>query len=104
MYTFTEAYLSMERISPESERAEYAFHTEQQAYSCNQKLQVLAYRCWFEVRKTDLKRFHFIGNDASPGAPSNEFIPRFAVELELLLSKTLEQDVLSAHLQLKKYT
>ena len=103
MYTFTEAYLSMDRISPESERAEYAFHIEQQAYSFNQKLQVLAYRCWLEVRKTDLKRFHFIGNDASPGAPSNEFIPKFSVELELLTSKTLEQDILRAYSHLENH-
>ena len=103
MYTFDEDYFSVERCSPESERAEYAFSAEQRPYVFNQKLQVPVYRCWLSVRKTDLKRFRFIGNAPEPQAPANEYIPRFAMELELVLSKTLEQDVARANLHLKKY-
>ena len=103
MYPFDEDYFSVERCSPESERAEYAFSAEQRPYVFNQKLQVPVYRCWLSVRKTDLKRFRFIGNAPEPQAPANEYIPRFAMELELVLSKTLEQDVARANLHLKKY-
>ena len=103
MYTFDEDYFSVERCSPESERAEYAFSAEQRPYAFNQKLQVPVYRCWLSVRKTDLKRFRFIGNAPEPQVPRNEYIPRFAMELELVLSKTLEQDVARANLHLKKY-
>ena len=103
MYTFDEDYFSVERCSPESERAEYAFSAEQRPYAFNQKLQVPVYRCWLSVRKTDLKRFRFIGNDPEPQVPRNEYIPRFAMELELVLSKTLEQDVARANVHLKKY-
>lgn len=103
MYTFDEDYFSVERYSPESERAEYAFSAEQRPCAFNQKRQVPVYRCWLSVRKTDLKRFHFVGNDPEPQVPRNEYIPRFAMELELVLSKTLEQDVARANLHLKKY-
>lgn len=103
MDTFDENYLSVERCSPESERAEYAFSAEQRPYVFNQNLQVPVYRCWLSVRKMDLKRFHFVGNAPEPQVPRNEYVPRFAMELELVLSKTLEQDVTRAYQHLKKY-
>lgn len=103
MYTFDENHLSVERCSPESERAEYAFSAEQRPYTFNQNLQVPVYRCWLAVRKMDWKRFHFVGNDPEPEVPQNEYVPRFAMELELVLAKTLEQNVTRAYLHLKRY-
>ena len=44
-----------------------------------------------------------VGNAPEPEVPANEYVPRFAIELELVLSQTLEQDVTRAYLHLKKY-
>ena len=47
--------------------------------------------------------YRSVGNAPEPQVPRNEYVPRFAMELELVLSKTLEQDVTRAYQHLKKY-
>ena len=104
MYTFDEDYFSVERCSPESERAEMPFLREQRPYAFNQKLQVPVYRCWLSGLQDGFEAVSFYRKTPRNRRRREMNIFRDSRwSWNLVLSKTLEQDVARANLHLKKY-